>query len=433
MLGFTRCKMTYNQALEYIHSRPRMKNNDNRKAMRLLLEILGNPQDNLNIVHIAGTNGKGSCAKMLSNVLHSAGYKTGLNISPFVIDFRERFTIDGEFITEEKLAQITEIVKEKQEYIEREYGLKLVEFEVVTAIAFLYFNMEKCDIVCLEVGIGGRQDSTNVIKNSLVSCIMNISFDHTDMLGGTIREIAYEKAGIIKDNQPVIVYPAMDPEALEVIQTGVRLHNAQLILPQIDRLSVRHGGKFCDVLTYKDITVTQSFAGRHQSYNTAVVIEAAQALNRTGKFHIEPQHITDGIENTKFPARIEIMRNDPLIILDGGHNIDGITALKNVLEANGEKHFTAVWASLSDKQPEKIIEIMAPYIDKLYTADIFGSRALPKAHLAQLAQKYVPDSQAAESLEQAIEQTVNSNEKLLVFGSLFLAGDARKILLEKLK
>ena len=189
--------MTYNEALEYIHSRPRMKNTDNRRAMRLLMEELGNPQDKLNIVHIAGTNGKGSCAKMLSNVLSVAGYKTGLNISPFVIDFRERFTINGEFISEETLAQITEKVKIKQEYIWEKFGLKLVEFEIVTAIAFCYFEMEKCDVVCLEVGIGGREDSTNIIKSSLLSCIMNISFDHTDMLGETIEEIAYEKAGII--------------------------------------------------------------------------------------------------------------------------------------------------------------------------------------------------------------------------------------------
>ena len=212
--------MTYNEALEYIHSRPRMKNTDNRRAMRLLLGELGNPQDKLNIVHIAGTNGKGSCAKMLSNILCRAGYKTGLNISPFVIDFRERFTINGEFISEENLAQITERVKKKQEYIWEKYQLKLVEFEIVTAIAFCYFVQENCDIICLEVGIGGREDSTNVISSSLLSCIMNISFDHTDMLGETIEEIAYQKAGIIKQNQTVIVYPAMDEAAIGVIKAN---------------------------------------------------------------------------------------------------------------------------------------------------------------------------------------------------------------------
>ena len=424
--------MTYNEALEYIHSRPRMKNTDNRRAMRLLMEEFGNPQDKLNIVHIAGTNGKGSCAKMLSNILSAAGYKTGLNISPFVIDFRERFTINGEFISEETLAQITENVKIKQEYIWQKYGLKLVEFEIVTAIAFCYFEMEKCDVVCLEVGIGGREDSTNIIRNSLLSCIMNISFDHTDMLGETIEEIAYEKAGIIKQNGTVITYPAMDKSAMEVIKKQAEKQNAKLIVPDMTEIDSDHKGYFCDVLGYKDIAVTQSFAGKHQSYNTAVVIEAAKALNESGKYNISSEDIKKGIEQTKFPARIEIFSKEPLIILDGAHNLDGVTALKNVLETNGVKNLTAVWASLSDKQPEKLIEAMAPFISKLYTVDIFGSRAIPKAELADMAKKYIPDSTAAESLESAIETAIKNEDNLLVFGSLYLASDARKIIIEKL-
>ena len=424
--------MTYNEALEYIHSRPRMKNTDNRRAMRLLLEMLGNPQDSLNIVHIAGTNGKGSCAKMLSNILGEAGYKTGLNISPFIIDFRERFTINGEFITETKLASITEKVKEKQEYIWENYQLKLVEFEIVTAIAFCYFAEEKCDIVCLEVGIGGREDSTNVIKDSLVSCIMNISFDHTDMLGETIEEIAYEKAGIIKPNGTVIAYPAMEKAALDVIVAEAEKQNAQIIVPDMSQIDTEHTGQFCDVLRYKEFTIQQSFAGEHQSYNASVVIEAAFALNRSGKFVITDENITNGIENAAFPARIEVFSKDPLIILDGAHNLDGISALKTVLETNGVKNLTAVWASLSDKQPEKLIESMAPYISKLYTVDIFGSRAIPKAELADMAKRYIPDCTAAESLEAAVEEAIKKGENFIVFGSLYLASDARKIILEKL-
>jgi len=423
--------MTYNEALEYIHSRPRMKNTDNRRAMRLLLESLGNPQDKLKIVHIAGTNGKGSCAKMLSNILSEAEYKTGLNISPFVIDFRERFTVNGEFISEETLAQITEKVKAKQEYIWKEYGLKLVEFEIVTAIAFCYFLQENCDIICLEVGIGGREHSTNVIKDSILSCIMNISFDHTDMLGETIEEIAYEKAGIIKPNQTVIAYPAMDKAAMKVIKAEAEKQNAKLVVPDIADISVEHKGSFCDVMAYGGMLVKQSFAGQHQSYNTSVVIEAAKALNNCG-FVITDENIIKGIEKTRFPARIEIFSKKPLVILDGGHNLDGVTALKNVLEANGVKNLTAVWASLSDKQPEKLIETAAPYIKKLYTVDIFGSRAIPKAELAEMAKKYVPDSTAAQSLETAIETALENGDDLLVFGSLYLASDARKIIIEKI-
>ena len=424
--------MTYNEALNYIHTRPRMKNLDNRRAMRMLLEMLGNPQDKLNIVHIAGTNGKGSCAKMLSNILIDAGYKTGLNISPFVIDFRERFTINGEFISEEKLVQITKMVKEKQEYIESAYDLKLLEFEVVTAIAFCYFKMEKCDVVCLEVGIGGREDSTNVIKDSLLSCIMNISFDHTEILGDAIEQIAYEKAGIIKPNGTVIAYPAMDKAALAVIKAEAEKNNAKLIVPDMAQIDSKHKGKFEDEVSYKGITAVQSFAGEHQSYNAAVVMEAAMALNSSGKFVITKENIAKGIENTKFPARIELFSRNPLVILDGAHNIDGVTALKKVLKTNGVKNLTAVWASLSDKQPEKLIESMAPFIDKLYTVDIFGSRAIPKADLADMAKKYIADSTAAESLESAIETAIKNGENLIVFGSLYLASDARKIIIDLL-
>lgn len=424
--------MTYSEALEYIHSRPRMKNTDNRRAMRLLLESLGNPQDKLNIVHIAGTNGKGSCAKMLSNILSVAGYKTGLNISPFVIDFRERFTVNGNFISEETLAQITERVKEKQEYICETYQLKLVEFEIVTAIAFCYFEMEKCDVVCLEVGIGGREDSTNVIKDSILSCIMNISFDHTDMLGETIEEIAYQKAGIIKPNGTVIAYPAMEKAAMNVIKAEAEKQGAKLIVPDIRQINSHHKGYFCDVLDYKNISLTQSFAGIHQSYNTSVVIEAAKALNESGKYKITAEDVKKGIEQTQFPARIEIFSKEPLVILDGAHNLDGVTALKKVLEANKVENLTGVWASLSDKHPEMLIEAMAPFISKLYTVDIFGSRAIPKAELAEMAKKYIPDCNAAESLEAAIEAAIKNGENLLVFGSLYLASDARKIIIEKL-
>ncbi len=424
--------MTYSEALDYIHSRPRFKNTDNRKAMRLLLEQLDNPQDKLQIVHIAGTNGKGSCAKMLSNILIEAGYKTGLNISPFIIDFRERFTINGEFISEQKLADITELVKEKQEYILEKYDCNLVEFEIVTAIAFYYFYMEQCDIVCIEVGIGGKEDSTNVIKNSLLSCIMNISFDHTEILGETIEEIAYQKAGIIKENQNVICYPAIDKRALKVIEKECNEKNASLIIPDIKNINICHKGQFNDILNYKELSIKQSFAGIHQSYNTSVVIEAAKILDNTTKFVISKDNITKGIEKTTFPARIEVFSENPLIILDGGHNVDGVTALSNVLKENNINNLTAVWASLSDKHPKQLIEIMSPFINKLYTVDIFGSRAISKSELADIAKEYISNCHPADSLENVIKTSIYNNENLIVFGSLYLASDARRIILKNI-
>lgn len=420
--------MTYQEAVDYIHSRPRMKNKDNHRAMRRLLECLENPQDKLKYIHIAGTNGKGSCAAMSANVLKHAGYKVGLNISPFVIEFTERFSINGEYIPKDILAKITEKIKFYQEQILNKEGLILLEFEIVTAIAFYYFAQEKCDIVCLEVGIGGRLDSTNVIKDCLVSCIMNISYDHTNILGNTIEEIAYQKAGIIKNNRPVICYPAQDEKARAVIKKEADNKKSPFIMPDIQKIKTTHIGFMESLLEYDGLKINQSFTGIHQSYNTTVVIETMRELRKQG-YKITDEDIVLGIENTQFPARIEVINQNPLIILDGGHNIDGVTALTNVLKENNICNLTAVWASLSDKEPEKIIEMMKPYIKTLYTVPLSGPRALTSQQLAEMAKDNFEKVIASESVDKAIYDAVkNLDGGLLVFGSLYLAADARSYL-----
>ncbi len=422
--------MTYQQAVDYIHSRPRFKNTDGHLAMRKLLEYMGNPQDNLKYIHIAGTNGKGSCAVMSANVLKTAGYKVGLNISPFVIEFTERFQINGEYIPKDRLAEITEKIKFWQEKILAEDSLELLEFEVVTAIAFTWFAMEKCDFVCLEVGIGGLYDSTNVIRDSLVSCIMNISYDHTNILGSTLVEIAYQKAGIIKPHRPVICYPAQEVSALETIRAVANGKNAPFILPDINDIKTTSTGFMQSTLEYDGKKITQAFTGVHQSYNAAVVIEAMKQLRRYG-YSISDEDIVKGIENTKFPARIEVLSHNPLIILDGGHNTDGVTALLNVLKENNITGLTAVWASLSDKEPEKIIRMMSPYVDTLYTVPLFGARALTAQQLADMARPYFRNVYSAQSVESAIDMAMqNMGSGLLVFGSLYLAADARAHLID---
>lgn len=425
--------MTYQQAVDYIHSRPRFKNTDNHLAMRKLLAYLGNPQDNLKYIHIAGTNGKGSCAAMSANVLKTAGYKVGLNISPFVIEFTERFQINGEYIPKDTLGQITEQIKFYQEKILAEDGLELLEFEIVTAIAFTWFAMEKCDFVCLEVGIGGLLDSTNVIKDSLVSCIMNISFDHTNILGSTLAEIAYQKAGIIKPGRPVVCYPAQEASALETIKAVADDKNAPFILPDINDIHTTTTGFMQSVLEYDGKKITQAFTGVHQSYNATVVIEAMKRLRQYG-YNISDEDIVKGIESTRFPARIEVISQSPLVILDGGHNVDGVTALLNVLKENNITGLTAVWASLSDKEPEKIIQMMAPYIDTLYTVPLFGARALTPGQLADMARPHFKNVYAADGVEDAIDMAMETlNNGLLVFGSLYLAADARNHLINIIK
>ncbi len=425
--------MNYNEAVEYIHSRPRMKSSDDRKALRKLLRLMGNPQDNLKYIHIAGTNGKGSCAAMSANILKQAGYKVGMNISPFVVEFTERFQINGEYIPKETLARITAMVKKYRDYIWEEEGLELLEFEIVTAIAFFWFNMENVDIVCLEVGIGGTLDSTNVIKDCLVACIMNISYDHTNVLGNTLYEIAGQKAGIIKPGRPVVTYPAQDESALQAIKEAAADNNSNLIVPDKSKAETLNSGFMQTVLKYKNLVINQAFTGIHQSYNAMVVIEAMMLLRKMG-YNIADENIVTGIENTRFPARIEVLSQNPLIILDGGHNMDGVAALEKVLKENNIKNLTAVWASLSDKQPEKIIEIMSPYIDTLYTVPLYGARALSPQVLRDMACSKIKNVYTAESVNRAVDKAVeNLNGGLLVFGSLYLASDARQHLISVIK
>lgn len=424
--------MTYQQAVEFIHSRPRLKDKNNHLALRKLLDYLGNPQDDLKFVHIAGTNGKGSCAAMCANVLKTAGYKVGLNVSPFVVEFTERFQINGEYIPKDKLAAITEKIKFYQEKILAEDGLELLEFEIVTALAFYYYNQENCDIVVLEVGIGGLTDCTNVIKDSLVSCIMNISYDHTNVLGNTLSEIAFQKAGIIKPGRPVVCYPAQETSALSTIKSVADGKNSSFVIPVLEDIKTTTAGFMESVLEYDGKKIKQAFTGVHQSYNATVVIEAMKQLRDYG-FEISDQAIVKGIETTKFPARIEVISKHPLIILDGGHNIDGVTALLNVLKENNITSLTAVWASLSDKEPEKIIQMMTPYIDTLYTVPLYGARALTPQQLADIARPYFENVYTADSVESAIDKAMdNPGSGLLVFGSLYLASDARNHLINKI-
>ncbi len=423
--------MTYEEAEYFIHNRPRAKKSEGRKSIRRLLELLGNPQEQLKFIHIAGTNGKGSCAAMSASVLRQAGYKVGMNISPYVIEFRERIQINGEFIPKDKLAEITERIRKLCDKLRREEDLIVLEFEVVTSIAFTWFAMEKCDAVVLEVGMGGLRDATNVISDNMVACIMNIAFDHTGSLGNTLSEIAYQKAGIIKPGRPVIRYPAMEKEAMDTINAVAKEKGSEVIQPPLGKIKMERTGFMKSRMEYGGLIIDQAFTGIHQTYNATVVIEAMRTLRRYG-FRITDDDIKRGIEATRFPARIEVIQEHPLVILDGGHNIDGVTALVKVLRENNLHGLTAVWASLKDKHPEQIVRMMAPYVDRLYTVPLHGNRAVDTERLAEMARKTIPESCRAPDVRTAIDMArENMNENgLLVFGSLYLAGDAREYLKE---
>lgn len=416
--------MDYTQAVEWIHARPRMPKKSGLQKMEALLKKLGNPQDSLQFIHVAGTNGKGSAVTMCASVLRQAGYKVGANISPYVLEFRERFQINGKMIGEEEFAELASTVRQASEAMEE----SVLEFEAVTAVAFLYFAKNSCDIVCLETGLGGRLDSTNVIKKPLVACIMRIGLDHTEILGDTLEKIAAEKCGIIKEGCVVVSYPAQPPQAAQVIAKKVRQMKSKLILPDVDDVHFFKGSAFENRIDYGGYYINLPFLGKHQAYNASVVVETMLALERFG-FTISDEDIIMGIEKATFPARIEIISENPLVILDGSHNEDSVQALAETLQLAGVKNLSLVFGGLKDKDVDEILCLLTPYVSQLYAVTLDSPRAMPAREIMERAGRYISKAFVKESIGEAIQEAKKQkNSGILICGSLYLASQAREIL-----
>lgn len=421
--------MDYQQALEWVHGLGRMPGAPGLERMQRLMALLGNPQNSLKYIHVAGTNGKGSTVNMAAAVLKQAGYKVGANISPYVLEFRERFQVNGKMVSEGILAELLGEVRHAAEKLDS----FIVEFEAVTAAAFLYFAKEKCDIVCLETGLGGRLDPTNIIKNTLVAGITHIGYDHTEFLGKTIEEITAEKCGIIKNGCTVISYPGQLPAARTEIAHAAKRFGCPLVVPEISDFHFYKGKPFENRLNYGGYDLQVPFAGVHQGFNAAVVVHAMLALCEKG-FAIEDEDIMEGIRAAVFPARIEIVSSKPLVILDGAHNEDSVQALANTLRAEKVEGLTAVIGALQDKEADRMLRLLSPYIRRVYTVRVDSPRALSEIELADIAKNHIKDCIPAESVENAVEQALCNAESsgggLLICGSLYLAAAARRILIK---
>lgn len=402
--------MNYSEALEYTHAIPRFVRPLGNEKLNGLLRFLGNPQNKLKFVHVAGTNGKGSVCAMTAEILKRAGYRTGLFTSPFIEVFNERIRINGEMIKDNALAEyITEIssVMEKND-------MCVSEFAFITAVAMKYFADMDCDIVVLETGMGGRLDATNIIPPPEVSVITSISLDHTQYLGNTIEEIAREKCGIIKDGAEVVSAP----------NTAVS-----------DIISAASGGRAvfaCDYkksqngFIYKSREYALSLKGEYQAENAAVVLEVVEALKERG-FRISDADVADGLKNTLWQARFEFITPD--IVIDGGHNIDGVRALKKSLVSLG-REVVLVMAMMQDKDYAACIKEIAPVAREVYATQLQLPRALDAGEIVKVCQKTGVTVTACQSVAQALCEAQESlNGALLcVCGSLYLAGEARGIL-----
>lgn len=419
--------MTSFEAIEYIHSRLTFGINPGMERISALCAALGNPQDGLRFIHVAGTNGKGSTSTMIASILSNAGLHTGLFTSPYVIDFCERMQIDGEMIPPEELAEVVSDVKTVCDRLDRE-GVSPTEFETLTAAAFLWFRRRRCDVVVLEVGLGGLLDSTNIIKTPLVSVITSISMDHIAVLGNTLSEIAAQKCGIIKSEGVTVAYPEQADEVIRVITDTARSEHNRLVVPNMDDCRVvREDITGTDIL-FGSMKLHVPFAGEHMIKNavTAVTAVCESGLN------IDARQIEQGIKAAVMPARMELIGGN--IILDGGHNegcANALCAFENRF-VGGRR--IGVCALMGDKDCDTYLRIVAPLFEKMYLTAPDNPRSLMPEDLTALASKYCADctavSSPVEACRLALEDMHKNGGTLTVCGSFYLAGEVREWLLK---
>jgi len=408
--------MTYHQAVAAINNRQKFGIKPGLERITKLLSLLGNPQDQCEFIHIAGTNGKGSVAVMLQNILTASGKKTGLFTSPYVRSFTERFQIDGAEIDQGELATLTQEILPFADQIP-----ELTEFELITAIAFLWFTRRGCDVTVLETGLGGRLDSTNVIKPPLAAVITPVSMDHMDVLGNTLEQIAREKCGIIKRGGLVICSAGQPFQVQAVIAQTAAQTNSRLITLSENEITDVSLQLDKTSLTITGLPVSVPLAGRFQITNIQTAVSTALALG------IPPDAITKGLRQARHPARFELLHTNPVVILDGAHNQGGALALKETLAALAPgKKITAIMGMLKDKDTETITSILCPLFDQVFCTQPNHPRALAKEALHALCVRYCKSE--ALNQQQALKSAFAQTQKdglLLVCGSLYLCADLR--------
>lgn len=428
--------MTYEKALEFIYSRRKFQKSAGHERIERLLELMGNPHKKLRFVHVVGTNGKGSVSTAISQVLQSAGYITGLFTSPFVTEFGERIRVNGELIPKSAVASIIKLMKEKISLMEKEELYPTV-FEVTTVLAMCYFYEMNCDAVVLEAGIGGKNDSTNVIPSTVTAVITSVSLDHTDVLGGTAQEIAKEKCGIIKGRCPVVSYPfengefpfvPQNADAAEVIKNTCREKGNRLFVPDMKKAELIKSDLSGNELNYDGIHLKTGQCGFFQAANVLTAVEACRVLSREG-YMISDENIKHGISSFFIPGRLECVSRKPFVILDAGHNEGAIKELAKTLSLHATgKRINALCAFMKDKDSKTAVDILAPLCDKMIFTRVDPVRGEEPEILCCYAEKCKSVKAAAdadEAFTYALSQT-DENDILLVCGSFYLVSDVRK-------
>jgi dihydrofolate synthase/folylpolyglutamate synthase len=419
--------MTYEEVLTKIDSSRFFRAKPGLEHITALLSLLGNPQESLKAVHVAGTNGKGTTCTLIASVLRKAGYRVGLYLSPHVCDFRERMQFCGEMIPRCELAAAAERVFPAAERL-RERGMAVGEFELITAIAMLWFAERRCEIVVLEVGLGGRFDATNIIRRPLVSVLTSLSLDHTKILGDTLEKIAREKCGIIKRGCPVVCSPGEPEEALTVIRRIARERSARLTEAPAGRLRVGKSDLYGTEMEVSGVRLKLPFAGAHQVKNAAAALAALDVLRGSG-WNISASAVRDGFAAARLPARLEVLSRDPVVLLDGAHNPAGTAALADALRrCLPGKKIVAVMGMMADKDTARAVENLAGCFRLVVAAAPPSPRAMSAEDFAELWRRQGTPARAGGTPEEALARAFSAlkpEEALVVCGSLYLAGELR--------
>lgn len=420
--------MNYKEARVYLEEISKYGSVLGLETMGELLNRLGNPQDDLKFIHISGTNGKGSVLAYLSTILTTAGYRTGRYISPTLFSYRERIQVDEEPISKESLAaHVTKISEAISDMKEKNAGSPTV-FEVETALAFLYFKEQKCDLVVLETGLGGALDATNVIKTSVIEVIASISMDHMEFLGDTLEKIAVQKAGIIKPYTRVVT-AKQEKEAEKVIRNVCAENHCicqETIPEEIHEVSYGFESQTFSYKTWKNVTI--SLAGSYQILNGALALEAVEALRECG-YDISDEQVFAGMKKTQWKGRFTVLSKNPLVIIDGAHNPGAATELQKSLALYfPDKKLHYIMGVFKDKDYQKVIELTAPLAEHIITVETPGNpRALPAEVLKEAVKRVNPSVEAAESIADAVRKSFNHAHKedaIIIFGSLSFLGEA---------
>ena len=412
--------MNIEQAIDYIHSVNWTFCKPGLDRIRILCEALGNPQDRLTFIHVAGTNGKGSFCAMTESIMRAAGYKTGLFTSPYITCFNERMRIDGKNISDAELIELVERIRPVADAMED----KPTEFELITALAFLYFAENKCEVVILECGLGGRLDATNIIQRPLLTVITGIAMDHTAILGDTIEAIAAEKAGILKPRCPLL-WCGKDPAATQVIREKAKQTGTRMLTVDHNLLSVRQmtlEGTDFDYGEHKNLHIP--LLGSYQPHNAVNVLAAIDLLRRMDVL-IDEDAVIEGLASVEWPARFEIIHQNPLIIADGGHNPQGIdSAVKSANVYFGEQKVAIVTGVMADKDYRYMASRIAEIAGRVFCLTPDNPRALPAADYAAVFEDLGIMATPAPTVETAVMQALDwakeTNTPIVCLGSLYM-------------